>query len=941
MLDRNSFECQHTDCPLRLSCNQVPAFVYRTPFHEDNAPIDFLFVADHAGKKENQMAAPFLGPERALIEKAMAEYAPNATYGFTYLVRGWPVEEKYENQYVLVSDSSNKYEYDRIKTKSLSKHPKKTDILERCQTFLVEDLQKYKPKTIIVMGNFVKEALLPQESKTITRLIKTKRTLDDGTEVRFMTTPRSLLQNPSAKKAWEQQLESIAKGIIQKPDTTLGDDFLLTNLQDVLDYIEILKNTENPISIDLETLNLNKRYGNKIATIQFAETNDSGVTIPLNHPDTPFDGDEIEIIKKALYDLFKNPSKIPFWIGHNLKFECNVLKALIGTSILSAPIFDTLVAAFLLDENRRERAAEFRYGIYSLKQLALDYLNYDGYDQGILANRAEGNLFDLPLDKLSSYGAMDVYITRRLYYALLEDAEEQSYREDLEKMMFHHYTPCIRLCSDLEQNGFYIDKKHIRTLVSRNNSPLLKEIARIEEEIKESREGQIANDILLRKTAGKVIPLGNKPWLFDLAKGGHPQILFFDVLGLQPTKIGASDVPSVDASWQSLNQNNPFVAKYSEWQGLRTLYNTFATKLYKRIDPRGDDLDCKTDGKIRPDFITTGPVTGRWASRNPNLQNIPRSDNEAKKAIKNIFRASPGHYLVQLDYKANEIRWVGILAQDEGLAKAINEGREMFKKYRKNPTKDLLYKAKTYGDIHRQTASMIFNKKLEDVTKGERQVSKSVQFGILYGSSIRSIAESQQKSIEEVQEWFDSFYNRFPAISMWKSHMENCAQHKGYVETPNGRRRRFPIFDLYRDEFGRFNPNDPRISQENEKHIKECLRQAVNAPIQGIASDSGMLGAALFAEHIRNNKLPWIVSNAVHDSCVYQVPFDQIADSLAVAEHCFTDGVMTYMSKHFDIRFNLPLEIDFEIGLTWGDLEEWDYSPQGLDLICEKFKGAS
>lgn len=927
-------KCLNTKCPLHFSCSRIPSEVQRSAFSNVDDPVDFLFVTDHPSSREMISRRPFKGPERNIIEKIFKKHAPEKTFAFTYLVRGWPIDEKslkeyHKNRFLFAEDIDTRW----IRSTSFTTHPNRTEIINSCQNFLLQDIKKWKPGTIVVMGNIVKEALLPQESLTITRLFNVVSRNFHGIPLRFMTTPKSLLQNPSSKRHWETQIKAIAHDKIADLDTEVGKDFLITDIDDALDYIEILKETKNPISVDLETLNLNKRYGNKIATIQFAETVDSGVTIPYQHPDTPFTPDEQKRLKNALFDLFHTPSKIPFWIGHNLKFECNVLKAVIGTSILSAPMFDTMVGAFLVDENRRERAAEFRYGVYTLKQLAYDYLGFDGYDQGVLANRSDGNLFELPLDQLSSYGAMDVYITRRLYHSIIEEAEYQNYLTDLNNLMFKFYTPCIRLASDLEQNGFYVGKNHLRELVS-PKSLLLTEMDNIENEIKNSKEGIKANEIIIRQGSGpasRIVPLGNVPWVFDLAKGGHPQVLFFNVLGLEPGKVGKSGVPSVDSAWQNNNKGNKFVAKFSEWQGYRILYNTFATKLYERIDPRGSDVDCNQDCRIRSDFLTTGPVTGRWASRNPNLQNIPRGDTIAKRAIKNIFQAMPGHFLVQLDYKANEVRWVGILAQDESLARAIWEGYEMFQQYRKNPSKELLFKAKTYGDIHRQTASMIFNKPLEDITKGERQATKSCVFAILYGSSVRSVAEDRQKSLEEVQSWFDQFYERFPKISQWKKRMEEHAMIKGFVSTPNGRRRRFPLFDLFRDEFGIFDSR--KVSAEDEKKIAECVRQSVNAPIQGIASDSGMLGAALFAEYIRDHNKEWLLSNAVHDSCVYQVPYDQLEESLGKAEYFFTEKVMYYMSEHFGVKFNLPLEIDFEIGLSWGGLKEWDYSPTHLEKL--------
>jgi len=930
-------DCVSRRCPLHLSCSRIPTVIDRSPFTDSSGPIDILFVADQPTAREMMLKKPFLGPESWMIKQILSDTSEEISYAVTYLVRGWSpdpvtIPPKFLNQSLI---SCSAYELNRMKSKVLSKHPDQKEIIDRCQKFLIADIQKHRPKLIVIMGKAVKEALFPQEKKTITRLYDSFRTYQ-GITTRFITTAKSLIQNPSGKKQWETQLKAIATNKIAELDTQPGEDYLIDNIEDALDYIAMLKHSTVPISVDLETLNLNKKYGNKIATIQFTDTTTSGMTIPLFHAESPFTTDELEKVIAALYDLFHNPNSIPYWVGQNLKFECNLLQASIGTQILSAPIFDTQIAAFLLDENRRERFTDFRYGIYTLKQLAYDYLNFDGYDKGTLANRATGSLFDMELKKLSSYGAMDVYITLRLAHALMEEAVRQDYLEDLMKLMFHFYTPVIRLFSDVEQNGFYVNRSHIRHLISKE-SPLLTEMKNIEKYLEGSFVGQKANALILQKKfPGRIEPLGGRPWIFDFAKTSHTQTLFFSVLRLPPGKIGLSGVPSVDSAWQKDNINDEWVKMFSEWKGYQILYNTFATKLYSRVDPRNMDIDCNTDTRIRPDFILTGPVTGRLACKNPNLQNIPRGDNPAKRSIKNIFQATPGHIMVQLDYKANEIRWVGVMAQDDNLARAINEGRELFLKYRLNPTPEGLYEAEIYGDIHRQMAALIFNKNVKDVYKGERQAAKSVQFGILYGSSVKAIAEAQNKSIEEVQEWFDSFYERFPKITGWKKRMEESACHRGYVETPNGRRRRFPIFDLYRNEHGIFDPN-AQHSGDAQMKIAECLRQAVNAPIQGIASDAGMLGAALFSDYIREHNKPWVISNAVHDSCVYLAPYDELAESLKQAEQCFTDGVMSYMTEHFEIDFNLPLEVDFELGLKWGDLEKWNYSPEHLIELKAKF----
>jgi len=935
-LERIFPNCTSYDCPLIESCTLTATRIERSIYHAQKDPIDILIIGECSSLHDMLSQKAFSGPEKRLIDEVVAKEIPEATIAYSSLVRGCHLDTTgVYNPQRLSPKKLSFNDLSRARNIGISSHPCKKHIISLCLPHLLNDILQLRPKLIISLGVSVKETLFPKEQKSLLQLINTYRSLTVGSmtiPVRFMSSIISVLNNPSSQKTWKAQIGAYFSNKTAVADTKMGSTYILRNFDEAVQYLRSLKEIENDISIDCETANLNKKYGNKIATIQFAETDNNGVVLPFNHPESPFTPEEIEKLRKELYDLFKTPSKIRSWVGHNLKFECNIFHSIIGTPLTSAPIYDTMVGAYLLDENRRERASDFRYGIYSLKQLAYDYVNWDGYDKGILKERAEGNLFDLKLDDLAAYGSMDVYITRRLMHAQIEIAKEQNYLNQLTNLMTYLYSPIILLFSDIEENGFYVDRSDLRKLVA-PESILLKSIEDITKKLLEIPEVQRANDILLMgQNKNKIQPLGRKPWIFDFSKDAHPLVLFFDVCGLQKGIIGKSGNASVDAKWQEQNKDHPLVKIFMEWSATRHLYDTFAKTLYDRIDPQRDDVDCNTDSRIRPDFNLTKTVTGRIACERPNLQNIPRADTPAKKAIKNIFKAPPKNYLVQLDYKANEIRWVGILAQDDNLAKAIWQGKEMMDLYRKNPSEDLLKKVDTYADIHKQTAAMVFNKPIEDVTKDERQISKAVVFAILYGSTTRAVAEARGKTVEEVERWFAQFYERFPKIANWKHRIEKHVQDFGYLEAPHGRRRHLPIFDLYRDDQNRYNEN--LVPREYKSKIATALRQSVNSPIQGIASDNGMCGAALFAKYIRDNNKPWIICNAVHDSCVFQVPqspYDELDKALDAAEYWFTTGVMEYMVKAFNINFNLPLEIDFDIGVGgWGDLVKWNFSKAEL-----------
>ena len=1424
-----------TTCKLNKSCIRTPTTTIHQDYHNQNEPVEYMFIGDHAGMREIKTKRVFSGTDGDILRSALRKYLPNSAYTLSYLVRGWPVEWDTvgNGDYYKVNgglEGANAESLRKARTLSFSNHPDKESVIGACSGFIDEDIRKLQPKILVLMGNTVLTSFFPREHRSMYEIAKANLTYM-GIPVKVIPNPVMILRNPSSKVGWEKQLRIALFGDsgANSNNSIATSHNTLKTVPEVSDYVDHLMNNHTEVAVDTETLNLNKRYGNMLGMVQFSEDQRTGYAIPYQHPESPFGPDELVQVKELLFKLFNQPSKVLRWVCHNAKFECNILRTAIGTQILSAPIFDTQAGAFLLDENRTSRAAEFRYGIYTLKQLAVDYLGFDGYDKGILAAREEGNLWDLKLEDLSIYGCMDTSVTYALYRAELEEAKRQDYSAQLLDLMYYFYTPVIRLFSDIEHNGSPVNLKHLRNLIS-SKSPLLTEIEEIIAGIKKDPIVQRVNERLLiegNKVGGhRILPLGAKPWIFDFAKKGHPQALFFNEMRLKAGRHSEkTGIASVDDEWQKANVNNPLVNKFATWVELRKMYDSFAKQMYDFVDPVSGDQDCKTDCRVRPGYLLSSVVTGRIACRRPNLQAIPRSDTPAKTAIKNMFQSEPGKAMVQLDYKANEIRWVGILAQDATLAQAINAGEAAMLEYKTNPSKELLARAEVLSDIHKQVGSMIFGIPIEQVTKKERQVSKAClgkgtltvtskgfkkiedvekgdyvwtgkewtpvldlhrptaevltvrasrgwkcdvsedheitafdretletkfvyvndlipgrhfipihryqlefpdakvelafkvyestenglpcpicnneygmlhfhmsqahgisaseaksqfgitrfmadsvvrgsamtqsinggihplyyptemtesvawwlgclvaeggssvtkkfgnlaffqkkdlvyfdeycrvheelfgvyptvdidkrsnvkracsstfirqfaeycgyssgaefkevpwsvlqsaptiqaafirgymsgdgsspktgvrsikavsksellpkhlsvmlwnmgiansvfsemhklpkkdtrelywgviitgpdtdvyfdvvgeshniksrerqarhqkdfvpgvlaalravkekhsskfnihdnnhvlkelsiieicahfhrykeflisvgelellekiksvlgndffyaevlevvetdrnemvydlvlnsehpwfvansvrhmdcAFGILYDSSIKSIAEAQGKPEEEVSMWFDLFFDKFPMVKVWKEKMKSMASQKSYVETPHGRRRRFPIFDLYRNEDGYFNPN--AVPNDFRSVVSEALRQASNAPVQGIASDAGMLGSALFQNEVRRLNLPVLVQNAVHDSCLYQCDVDIVKDTMRIAERCFVQGVMEHMSSVWGINFLLPLGVDYELGTKWGQLHKvhaiTDFE---LDPLIEKVIG--
>lgn len=1582
-------QCSNTSCPMHRTCSRVCTEVVKEATNSEG--IDFLFVGDYPGVSEFKPRKPFLGIDGKILRNSIPS---SVNYALTYVLRAWPVNPdddaipyKLRGYHMHNLDD---YYLSRLHTINLDNVKLSSVALENCLNIFKQELQILKPKTIVLMGNTALNALFPRENRSINSLTGTFLSFN-GIPVRVIWNPTAIQRNPAMKTSWQNQLKSILTGTIQKKSTDGGSYTLLKTVPEALDYIDYIKNLSVDVAVDTETESLNKRYNVKMGTIQFCESVEGSVMIPFHHAETPFTPDELTTVKNALFELFSKPSKIKHWVLHNAKFDNNVIRAAVGSAIVSAPIFDTQSGAFLLDENRAERAAQFTYGIYTLKQLSYDYLNFDGYNKGILAVREEGSLMDLPLENLVEYGCLDTTLTLRLMQAELEEARSQNYTEQFLNMMYYFYSPLIQLFSDIEYNGFPIDIPRLRTLVS-VDSALLKRIAEIYSEIKTDPFVVKANNQLLADgyKSGNVIPLARSPWIFDFAAKGHPQKLFFEVMQL-PTlgPVGASGSYSVDKNWQAKNEKIPQVAKYIEWSLMRKMYDSFAKSIYEYVNPLGKFDDGKHDGRVRPSYLLSSVVSGRIACRNPNLQacltgdtivitksgmtnfelikdngsvfsnklfehynnkfsrdseiykiktkrgytlkmspdhihlvlnnecqivekktielletdhlisslepwvdhidnastidtrearfwgymisegylareyrpytgrkkyirvngetkyyetkghklgsytfcntdkeiiddflacleymgfgsrlakeqvrekrpgtkklytvsfgsvafysflkeknlnkksdnkvipdfilqsskevivnflralfsgdggvnkkhykaieyysnsqklvnqvrclllgfgipasmkqkhymtkrgksrvnfrivttgkyvdkfhsqigfigkrnldallyqddkftsqnydtlpnilvelrksnfkkhymlwktpinqksltirkikdldllskvkkhepdsyliptlefvnnhkvefvkivsiektgvekvfditvpstglfwangiithNCPRAENEAKKAIKDIFSCPKGWVLNQLDFKAAEMRWVTIVSKDLAMAAKFNEGKAMIDAYRKNPSPDLLKKAEIYGDIHRQTAASAFKVSVESVTKDQRQKAKgclrkgtltltkrglipiedvvigdfvhtgknwtevtdlyrpqekvfrintdrgytfdvsesheilvfdkeknissfkqlqaidlnssyieirkdlidnfskeeinkilsmfvntsefnrsattemsyeesqriqitlvhlgiittrsefngkytliidhkdifslsqpitsvyepfldkiesiniisqteetvydlvlkgdqkwfvaggAVQFdcafGILYDSSEKAVAEKYGMTEEEAHEMFETFFTDHYKIREWKERVKWEAANLGYVEMPHGRRRRFSIFSIYKNSRREFDWN--MVPKDSRGHVAEALRQASNNGIQGISSDGAMIGAFLFADYIRKNQKKWQIINAVHDSCVYISPKEEIVDAVNIADKMFTDGVMEYMNAVWGIDFIAPIEVDHEYGTHLGSLKKWDLLDQSLIDFSENY----
>ena len=946
-------ECTDTACPLHGRCDCVPAELACQ--FEDNA-CDLLFIGEAPGETEVKKRRPFVGVSGRLLRKAVAEAKPGpVNVGYSNVARCLPLSEG------------------EIRKPSPAE-------ARCCRHFLMADIERFDPDVLCLLGATAINMFLPDKPTVHAERGRWRRVHIAGRERIVMTTwhPAYVLRQYSALPMWYADLQlclRMAAGWRPRQEWgEVGASRCLKTVDEVADLVETILSLdrEHYCALDVETRNLNKRYGNQLGMLQFCWDGRQAHCVPLDHPQTPFDQTDLRVVRKLLRRLFTRKPSFRGWLTHFGKFE----QTQIGQHVLdrgdgvartfsNAPMFDTGAFAYLLNEN----ATASKGAAYTLKLLARQYLGFFHYDDATLMARAEGNLLSLPLDcdvpigadgwepNLTDYGGMDAYVTWRLFYALREEATIQRYRKKALRLLEHLFGPTFRLLSQIERNGFWGNLSHLKMLQDPERSPIVSRLLEIDKkQLPSIPSAQRANEKLVLRKSHNTPPVFDMPWILDLNKNDHVRAWLVDELELEPLEVGKSGLASVGKAFFQHYKDIDEVGLVEERRGLAKLKSAYVKQLIEYIDPRCAPEDCR-DGRVRCDLFFTTTVSGRGSASNPNMQQQVRGDSPAKAAIKNIWQAEqpgvqqsfrvdftkgppnldarvqtrPTNCLVQLDFVTAEVKWWALLSGCPALSEALLKGYRMRQQYRADPRPELAETAAIEGDLHKNTAAMMFGVPVQQVDKAMRTAAKSIVFGAMYGRGVKALAAQIKKSEEEAAELLDKFSGAFPVGWAWLQQCPVTAGERWYIESPIGRRRRLPGYLLW----------SHNMSWDERRVVSECDRMAKNSPIQGISSDAAFLGAALFAQYIEQHSRSWTVQNVVHDSCVYQVPIAELRESIDVAERCFTVDTMQRMTDVWGMEFTCPIEIDFEFGLSWGSLSKWDFTDAEFERIRSEMVGHS
>jgi DNA polymerase-1 len=339
-----------------------------------------------------------------------------------------------------------------------------------------------------------------------------------------------------------------------------------------------------------------------------------------------------------------------------------------------------------------------------------------------------------------------------------------------------------------------------------------------------------SNEIGLRlmELEKQAFELAGQP--FNLGSPKQLQEILFGKLGIKPLKKTPSGVPSTDEDvLQELALDYPLPKVLLEYRGLAKLKSTYTDKLPKMINP--------ATGRVHTNYNQAVAITGRLASSDPNLQNIPVRTAEGRR-IREAFIAPPGSHIVSADYSQIELRIMAHLSQDAGMLSAFANNE----------------------DIHRATAAEIFGVEKTVVDNEQRRYAKVINFGLIYGMSAFGLAQNLNIERSAAQSYIERYFARYPGVRQYMSETRELAKQQGYVETIFGRRLWVP-----------------EINSANGNRRAGAERAAINAPMQGTAADLIKLAMIAVDKWLKEEKLQTKLIMQVHDELVLEVPDAELA----------------------------------------------------------------
>jgi len=598
---------------------------------------------------------------------------------------------------------------------------------------------------------------------------------------------------------------------------------LITNEKEIDEWISEAEEA-GELAIDTETSSLDAHQADLIG-ISLSTKIGKACYIPIGHK---YKGClKKEAVIKKLKPLLEDKSVKK--IGQNIKFDFIVL---FKQGILMNSMEDTMLMSYVLD------AGKNRHNMDTLSKIHLQHKTIL-FKEIVGTGKKEINFSNVELDKAMEYAAEDADITYRLYKIFSKNLK----LEKLTNIYEIFEKPLIKILAQMEIEGIKIDSKFLKRL----SEKFEKKINELEKEIFKISKKEF--NLASPKQLGEII-------YNDLK-----------ISALKKTKKG-SFATNASVLEDLAFKGNKFPQLVLDWRQVSKLKNTYSDALPEHINPKTK--------RVHTSFLLAATTTGRLASSDPNLQNIPIKSDDGKD-IRKAFVAEKGFTLVSADYNQIEMRILADLANVKELKKAF----------------------KNNEDIHSLTASQVFDVDIKKVNQDMRRKAKAINFGIIYGISQYGLAKQINVSNHEADEFLSAYFSRFPEIKIYMDNTINFCRKNGFVNNIFGRRSHFSGI------------NDKNF---NVRNFQE--RAAINAPIQGSASEImrlAMIRINKKFENLKNDKSKILLQ--IHDELIFEVPEKDIKSISKIVEEEMAS--VTESELH---SFSIPLTVDVNIGDNWGIL---------------------
>ncbi len=585
------------------------------------------------------------------------------------------------------------------------------------------------------------------------------------------------------------------------------------------------------IAVDTETDSLNAMRANLVGVSLSVKVGEA-CYIPLGHGGDGLaldDEDAARQIKlekaiKLLKPMFEDPSILK--VGQNIKYDALVLSRY-GVSI--APFDDTMLISYALDCGK---------GGNGMDELAKRHLDYDTIKFSDVAGTGKkAKTFDqIPIKDASKYAAEDADITLRLYEVLkprLAAEGKTTVYETLER-------PLVPVIVAMEREGVKVDQK----VLSRLSGDFAQRMAALEAEA--------------YKLAGEAFNLGSPKQISEI---------LFGKLGLPGGRKTAKGAWSTKADIleELAVEGHELPRVILDWRSLAKLKSTYTDSL-------PGEINAET-GRVHTSYSLAATTTGRLASTDPNLQNIPIRTEDGRK-IRTAFVPDKGNVLISADYSQIELRLLAHIADLKSMKQAFADG----------------------VDIHTMTASEMFGVPVEGMDPMVRRRAKAINFGIIYGISAFGLANQLGISRSEAKDYIESYFKKFPGIRQYMDDTIAFAKANGYVETIFGRRT----------YVGGINDKNPAMRGYSE-------RQAINAPIQGAAADVIRRAMIAMPGALKKARLSARMLLQVHDELVFESPRDEAEKT------CEKVSKVMMGAPAPAVSLTVPLDVEARAGKNWDE----------------------